>query len=205
MRVYFVFSEDLMLIFTIQKVCNWFRILLTEISMLTKTNICSDWNHLMGNNGANWIPAMGRRSSKRNILWLHTWEITFAQKRRYPNFHTLCKIAMRILTMFGSTYCTYASLSFQIWTSWRTSCASVWQMKTFTTAFVSVSFPWIQSWSNWQEVENAISPTKGTINNAENPVNNHMIYSIGVLIHRQHIIISFHDDFNKNGRHAISV
>jgi len=117
MRIYFVFSEDLVLILTIQKVCNWFRILLTKILMLTKTNICSDWNHLMGNNGANWIPATGGRSSKRNILWLHTWELTFAQRRRCPNFHTLCKIAMRILTMFGSTYSSAASLTFQIWTS----------------------------------------------------------------------------------------
>jgi len=184
MRMYFVISEDLMLILTIQKVCNWFRDLLTKISMLAKTNICSDWNHLMGTNGANWIPAAGGRSSKRHILGLHTWEITFAQRRKYPNFHTLCKIAMRILTMFGSTYCTAASLTFQIWTSWRTSCASVWQMKTFTTAFVSLSLPWHQNWRNWQEVENAISPTKRTINNAENFANNYMIYSIGVLIHR---------------------
>ena len=94
MRIYFVFSEDLILILTFQKVCNWFRIRLTKISMLTKTNICLDWNYLMGNNGANWIPATGGRSSKRTILWLHTWEITFAQ-RRCPNFHTLCIIAMR--------------------------------------------------------------------------------------------------------------
>jgi len=43
--------------------------------MLTKTNICSDWNDLMGNTGANWIPAPGGCSSKRNYLWLHTWEI----------------------------------------------------------------------------------------------------------------------------------
>ena len=86
MRIYFVFSEDLMLILTIQKVCNWFRIPPTEIAMLTKTSICSDWNHLMGNNGANWIPATGGYSSKRNILWLHTWEITFAQRKACPNF-----------------------------------------------------------------------------------------------------------------------
>ena len=32
-----------------------------------------------------------------------------------------------------------------------------------------------------------------------------MIYSIALLIHRWHIVISFHDVFNKNGRHAISV
>jgi len=44
---------------------------------------------------------------------------------------------MRILTMFGSTYCTFASLPFQICTSWRTTCTSVWQRKTFITAFVS--------------------------------------------------------------------
>ena len=148
MRIYFVFWEDLIPILTIQKVCNWFRILLTKISMLTKTNICSDWNDLMGNTGANWIPAPGGCSSKRNYLWLHTWEITFSQRRRCPNVPTLCKIAMRILTMFGSTYCTVASLPFQIWTSWRTNCASVWQMKTFTTAFVSLPLPWNQNWSN---------------------------------------------------------
>jgi len=85
--------------------------------MLTETNVCSDWNHLMGNTGANWIPAPGGRSSKRNILWLHTWEITFAQRRRCANFPTLCKKAMRILTMFGSTNFSAASLPFQIWTS----------------------------------------------------------------------------------------
>jgi len=152
--------------------------------MLTKTNICSDWNHLMGNNGANWIPAPGGRSSKRNILWLHTWEITFAQRRRCSNFHTLCNIAVRILAIFGSTYCTVASLPFQIWTSWRTSCACARQIKTFTTGFVSLPLHWKQNWRNWQEVENAISLIKRTINNVEISVNNYMIYSIGVLIHR---------------------
>jgi len=31
-----------------------------------------------------------------------------------------------------------------------------------------------------------------------------MIYAIGGIMHRWHIIISFHVVFNKNGRHAIS-
>ena len=37
--------------FEIQKDRNWFRILWTKIFMLRKTIMCSDWNHLMGNNG----------------------------------------------------------------------------------------------------------------------------------------------------------
>jgi len=53
-------------------------------------------------------------------------------------------------------------------------------MKTFTIAFVSVLLPWKQNWRNWQEVENANS----AINNAESFVNNYMICSIGVLMHR---------------------
>jgi len=51
---------------------------------------------------------------------------------------------------------------------------------------------------------NANSPINRTINNSENSVNNCMIYSIGVVMHRWHIIISFHVVFNKYGRHAIS-
>ena len=111
MGIYFVFWEDLIPILTTQKDCNWFRILLTKISMLTKTNICSDWNHLMGNNGANWIPATGGRSSKRNTVFCDcTPEKNFCSKEEMSKFPSLCKIAMRILTMFGFTYCTAASL-----------------------------------------------------------------------------------------------
>ena len=55
-------------------------------------------------------------------------------------------------------------------------------MKTFTTAFASVSLPWNQNWSNWQEVENTITAANRTINNTEISVNNYMIYSIGVSI-----------------------
>jgi len=64
MRTYFVFWKDLILILTIQKVCDWFTILQTKISMLNETIICSDWNFLMGNNGPNQIPAPGRCSRK---------------------------------------------------------------------------------------------------------------------------------------------
>jgi len=38
----------------------------------------------------------------------------FCSKEEMSKFPTLCKIAMRILTMFGSTYSTAASLPFQI-------------------------------------------------------------------------------------------
>jgi len=70
--------------------------------MLSKTNVSSVWIFLGGNNGVNWIASLGGSSSKRNLLWLHTWQITLVKGRWVSKiFLAFCKLAMRILTTFG--------------------------------------------------------------------------------------------------------
>jgi len=136
--------------------------------MLIETNICSVQIFLVGNTGVNWVPAPGGSSSKRNILWLHTWQITLVKGRWVSKtFDTLqFDNANPHYVWVYLLYCCESAFSNMNFI--KNELRSVWQMKTSTTAFVSLSLPWKQKWRNWQEVENAISPSNTTTNNAGN-------------------------------------